>query len=240
MKKALAATVLALVLAAPALADPTLGVPVTAPPINLNACNLQYDGTNIAGRVTGVAIQFTNESTKLADLINFNVNINGQNSVIRDVGTFTPGIEITHKFRAGSDQFALPAVLSQLFGRPSVTCSVASVHFPDGSTWQPAALTRSVSLPIATGTLAPPAVSVTPASLDFAGASAASRLILVSGRAPTFFSPSSNCAHIATIQVAARAAQDTVYSVTPIGSGYCAVTFSDGTMRGAMVPIVVH
>ena len=229
-----------LALGAPAGADPVMG-PANAfsPPVNVNACNLEYSSdTSVVSRINGVAIQFTNESSTVADLINFRVTINGQPSLIRDVGTFTPGIEILHKFRAGSDQFTLPVVLQQFGGRPPVTCTIASVHFANGTTWQPGTSTGTGAGATAT-TGSSGVLTAAPAQLAFAGANEASRLIFIGSPKPARLSLRSNCDGIATIARVAQSAQEAVYRVAPRATGYCAATVVDENGNAAMIPIAV-
>lgn len=234
MKSTIASLLLGAALCARAGADPVMGQPNPfASPVNINACDLEYSSdTSIASRITGVTIQFTNESAKTSDLINFRVAINGQTSLIRDVGTFTPGIEIRHKFRAGSDQFSLPVFLQQFSGRPPVTCTIDSLHFADGTTWQPGTSGAPAGASAA-------ALQIFPVRLAFAGASDAPRLIYVTSLQPAVFSVRSNCDAIATVTAVAQSARDAVFRVTPRGSGYCAATIVDARGNAAMIPIVV-
>ena len=236
MKNTIASHLLGLAVCAPALADPVIAPSNPfAPPISVNACNLEYSNdANVASRISGVTIQFTNESSKVSDLIDFRVVINGQKTLIRDVGTFTPGIEIVHKFRAGSDQWSLPILLQQFSGRPPVTCRIDSIHFVDGSTWQPDNGTPGTSPANAGGTLA-----ASPAKIAFSGAKDGSRLVLVGSTAPATLSVRSNCTGIATISVVAKSSFESVYRITPRASGYCAATMVDAPGNGAMIPIVV-
>jgi len=234
MKRTTASLLLALALSARASADPVMAPnDPFASPVNVNACNLEYaDENRPTSRISAVAIQFTNESARVADLINFRVTINGQTSLIRDVGTFTPGIEITHKFKAGTDQFTLPVLLQQFNGRPPVTCRVESIHFADGTAWQPG---TSSGAPVATGG----ALSALPLRLAFDGPAAGARLFYVTSATPTAYAIRGNCAGIARVGLVASSARDAVYRVTPLGSGYCAATVVDASGNAAMIPIVV-
>ncbi|HEY8321716.1 MAG TPA: hypothetical protein VIG46_08040 [Candidatus Baltobacteraceae bacterium] len=234
MKRTTAALLLVLALSARASADPVMAPnDPFASPVSVNACNLEYaDENRPTSRISAVAIQFTNESARVADLINFRVAINGQTSLIRDVGTFTPGIEITHKFKAGTDQFTLPVLLQQFGGRPPVTCRVESIHFADGTAWQPGSAGGS---PAASGG----ALSVLPLRLAFDGPAAGARLVYVTSATPASYSIRTNCDRIARLVAVASSARDAVYRVTPLGSGFCAATIVDAGGNAAMIPIVV-
>ncbi len=229
MKRSIASLLIGLALCAPTAADPVMA-PANpfASPVSVNACNLEYANENqISSHVSGVAIQFTNNSSRVSDLINFKVTINGQDTLIRDVGTFTPGIEITHKFRTGSDQWALPVLLQQFSGRPPVTCRIESIHFADGTSWHPGgASTKS-------------ALTIFPARLSFAGTQDGSRLVYVASPVPATFSARGNCAGIASILLVAQSDYEAVYRVLPRATGYCASTIVDGMGNAAMVPIAV-
>jgi len=114
-------------------ADPTVGVPViptgaAGPPVEIDECTLLYSGNQVAGESAGVAMKFTNDSTLTADVINFRVSAGSENGIIRDVGKFSPGIEITHHYKEGSGHM----MFSPLLSHPHLYCTVASVHFTDG------------------------------------------------------------------------------------------------------------
>src|ERR1700724_1697928 len=138
----------------PSVADPSIGVPVTptgatGTPIEIDECKLLYSGNDVAGESAGVSLKFTNDSKLTADLINFRVTAGSESGMIRDVGTFTPGIEITHHYKEGSGHMMFAPLLSHVH----LDCSVASVHFTDGSVWQASAV------PAQTQTQAPVAVA---------------------------------------------------------------------------------
>jgi hypothetical protein len=229
MKRTIASLLLGLSLCARTSADPVMAPanPFVSP-VSINACDLEYsDDRHATGRISAVAIQFTNESTRVSDLINFRVVINGQTSLIRDVGTFTPGIEITHKFKAGTDQFALPVLLQQFSGRPPVTCRIESIHFADDTTWQPGS--------------AQPASTLTalPTRLSFDGPKAAARLLYVTSFNPTSYAVRGNCDAVARVSQVAISTRDAVFRIVPLGSGFCAATIVDAGGNAAMIPIVV-
>jgi hypothetical protein len=232
MKRTIASLLLVVGLCARGSADPVMAPNNPfASPVNVNACDLEYsDEHHVASRISAVAIQFTNESARVSDLINFRVTINGQTSLIRDVGTFTPGIEITHKFKAGTDQFTLPVLLQQFSGRPPVTCRIESIHFADNTTWQPGTANGS-----ATGG----ALTSLPTRLAFDGPKTGARLLYVTSLAPTTYSNRGNSDGIAHLGLVAVSPRDAVYRIAPLGSGFCAATIVDANGNAAMIPIVV-
>lgn len=118
-----------------AQASPTLGNPASetgsqGPPVTVNDCSIlyyhSYGRTFVAAR--GLRIEFTDESSKPADLVTFAVTSNIGSATIRDVGEVDPGAETTHRFR----QFDR----TQLWSNPDVSCIVQAVHFTDGTVWQ--------------------------------------------------------------------------------------------------------
>ncbi len=101
-------------------------------PIMVNDCQFYYRGNLLVGVADGVRIEYTNESHKTANLIAFLVKAGQHSVIIRDAGTFSPGVEIIHKFRKQTGA----AVYSPLFSHPKVTCRAQDVHFVDGTTWR--------------------------------------------------------------------------------------------------------
>ncbi len=208
--------------------------PVSAapsPPVVLNSCSLMYSNTNsIASQIVGLDAQFTNQSSKTATVVNIATSINGQSSVIRDVGSFAPGIEIHHRYKAGGGQFALPSVLQQLFGKPAVQCTIASVQFEDGSMWpsaagQPAATTTS-------------AILTQPTTLQLHGTGAAhARLALATSAAQV--SSNSDCGGVASVAVVASTAADLALEITPLGNGTCTISLRDASGNTATIPVSV-
>ena len=118
---------------------PTLGVPnnpngSTQSAVQLEGCRLETDGNPLLARTGKLVIQFANEGAMEADLVRFSVRYNGTDFFIRDVGKFSPGIEIRHKFDDLSGRYVF------LAKTPLVDCAIDSVHFADGSVWsRPAA-----------------------------------------------------------------------------------------------------
>lgn len=131
-----------------ALAQTPLGIPNTGnappsgPPIQIEDC--------VAGGTGGAIISesdrrfkvvFTNEGRIAADLIKFRIDFGTESLAIRDVGTFAPGVTITHVFKKrGGNIYASP-----LFAPAKLRCSVDAVHFKDGSEWSPPAATASAT-----------------------------------------------------------------------------------------------
>ncbi|HEY1729695.1 MAG TPA: hypothetical protein VGG22_15060 [Candidatus Baltobacteraceae bacterium] len=75
-------------------------------------------------------IKFTNESNQEIVLARFAVDIDGKDVSVRDVGKFSPGITVDHRFKdyAGNVQF--------VFSRqPQPKCAVTFVKYADGTIW---------------------------------------------------------------------------------------------------------
>ena len=72
-----------------------------------------------------------NESPTAANLIEFLVTDGTRSVLIRDVGRFSPGVEIIHKFPNQTGA----SIYSPLFSHPHITCQAQEVHFVDGTTW---------------------------------------------------------------------------------------------------------
>ncbi len=177
----------------------------------------------LASQSNGMQIQFTNESNKVADLINFEVRSNGVQFVIRDVGKFSPGVTIDHNFRNSAGQaFVLPAFIP-----PNVKCHVASVRFTDGTVWPVKHASSSLAL-----SANPTSVSM---SLD-----TDSSLVMVSTTGTVGgFTETNNCDGIAAIAVATTAQRAAVYNIRPLGKGACTLHVSDEG-RTVDVPINVQ
>jgi hypothetical protein len=181
---------------------------------------------------SGMRIAFTNESDKVADLVNFEVRSNGVQFVIRDVGTFSPGITIDHRFSNGAGQaYVLPAFIP-----PNVTCRVRSVRFIDRTVW-PSTTASSTAGTAPEGTTrlsANPASVIVPRDADSALVMIASTA-LVAG-----FNESDNCNGIATVFVSATAQTSAVYSIKPIAPGTCTARVTDEAGRAIAIPITVR
>lgn len=210
-----------------------------AAPVAINSCGPMLDknsttsvlGIPLTSTSSGIQIVFTNESQKTADLINFAVNSNGDAFVIRDVGTFSPGIEITHRYRNGEGQaFVLPQ-----FVAPKLSCSVQSIRFTDGSAWRPGeAIVQGPA--VSSGN----PLSANPANVQI-DRNAEARLFMVSSSDKVAaFSQRSTCAGIAAITLAATGESAATYSVKPLSSGSCMATINDEAGNTLTVPITVH
>jgi len=101
------------------------------PPVVVNDCQFFYKGTLLVGVAAGVRIEYTNESPTTANLIEFLISDGAHSILVRDVGTFSPGVEIIHKFPKQTGQ----QIYSPLFSHPKVTCRTQQAHFVDGTTW---------------------------------------------------------------------------------------------------------
>lgn len=217
-------------------ADPTLDASTTGrySPVTVSTCSLIFDSSKIQSQISGVAINFTNDSALTSDLVVFRVKINGAESLIRDVGTFSPGVAIIHRFRTGGGQFVLPSVLSQFFGKPSVTCDVDSARFANGKIWTRGATQSDTT----TASLSP--IQVLPRVLNFLsiGEKAGRDMLAVEGPGAQL-SMASNCGGIAKVAISSQSNQDLSLRVTPVGTGSCTITITDAAGNIATVPVNV-
>ncbi|HVA27838.1 MAG TPA: hypothetical protein VNF68_06640 [Candidatus Baltobacteraceae bacterium] len=198
-------------------------------PVALNSCNLIFSGTGLAATVSGLDAQFTNNSNVTASVVNIEANIDGSTQLIRDKGTFSPGIEIHHRYRSGGEQFALPVVLQSIFGsKPQVSCKIGSVQFVDGSRW-----------PSAAEPAQPSAIQITPTIVGLTGAGAAhAALALASGGGP--LAMQSNCGPYAAVEVLASTTGQLALRVTPKAPGSCSITIRDENDNVATLPVTVQ
>jgi hypothetical protein len=213
------------------------GAPVTinscGPDLNSNPTNgPAVAGIPLSTTSSGIKIEFVNESAKTADLVNFDVNSNGTHFVIRDVGTFSPGVSIKHRYRNGSGQsFVLPAFIT-----PNIKCRVASVRFADGTSW-----TRGQS---ATGVAEPASpnasLSSTPAQLNLARTTESDLFLVSSAQRVTAFKETDDCSGVANVFVAATGESSVTYSVKPVSPGKCTARVRDETGNTLAVPITIH
>jgi hypothetical protein len=198
-------------------------------PVVLNSCNLMYDNSSFTSTISGLDVQFTNNSSKAASVVNIQATINGSTEIIRDQGTFSPGIEIHHKYKSGGEQFALPVVLQNIFGgKPQVTCAIHSVKFADGTHWpgQSAQATAPNSS----------AINVSPTSITLRGSGASNtRLVLATGGGP--LAMNSNCGGVADVGLLASTSRDIALRVTPKAAGSCTITIRDENDNVVTVPI---
>jgi hypothetical protein len=115
----------------PILNNPGPQTGSTGTPIIVNDCSILYFSNNLGQTFVaarGLKIEFTDESSKQADLVTFQVDGDLGSATIRDVAEIDPGIETTHRFR----QFDR----TPLWSRPNITCTVQAAHFTDGTVWE--------------------------------------------------------------------------------------------------------
>jgi hypothetical protein len=203
-------------------------VPESSAPLDINSCYLTY--SNASGTISGLDVRFTNNSTKTATVVNIHTDVNGTRQIIRDQGSFAPGIQIHHSYKAGGEQFALPVMLKSVIGsKPLVMCSLSSVQFADGSRWpEPEPVTQNGAS----------AITVAPLSLNLNGSGTINaRLLLATGSGP--LGMTSNCGQIANVELLASTSRDIAVRVTPKASGSCAITVRDSNDNVATVPVLV-
>jgi hypothetical protein len=223
-------------------ADPTIAVPVTptgavGPPVEIDECKLLYSGNDVAGVSSGVYLKFTNDSTLTADLINFKVAAGSESGIIRDVGTFTPGIEITHQYREGSGHMMFSPLLSHV----SLDCAVASVHFKNGTVWQAASMKPPAPSPTPVALTAPRPIDYAPDSLSFAGLGAqyARYVSLYDATGIGAVHESGTCAHIVSVKAVDVSRRSAALRVSPIASGTCSMVLADAANNAIAIPVSV-
>lgn len=210
-------------------------------PVSINMCGpmvaggTSFGGLALIGTSAGIQIQFTNQTSKVANLVNFRVDSNGNSFVIRDVGTFSPGIEITHRYRNGQGQaFVLPAFIS-----PKIKCKVDSVHFADGTSWQRGKhkAIAATPQPLAPGESL---LSVSPSRVDTTVHTGSQYFMVSTGEQLAGFAESNSCQGIANVSIVASGASAATYTVKPIGSGACVAIVKDQDGHSVTVPITVR
>ena len=112
--------------------SPVVGY-TSARPVDVKSCALQPDPTTLTNefaiRTSGaewVSISFVNEDSKPATSVSFDVSDGHKTSRIVDTGTFSSGTAINHRLNARDFPNA----------NSSVTCTLDSVSFADGTEWQ--------------------------------------------------------------------------------------------------------
>jgi hypothetical protein len=76
-----------------------------------------------------LAIDYTNLTDKTMQSIEFGLMANGMlRAEVRDVGTFSPNVEIKHTFALDPNVFPLQTALSE--------CVPLRIHYADGSKWK--------------------------------------------------------------------------------------------------------
>lgn len=223
-------------------ADPTIAVPVTptgaaGPPIEIDECKLLYSGNDVAGVSSGVYVKFTNDSTLTADLINFKVVAGGESGMIRDVGTFTPGIEITHQYREGSGHMMFSPLLSHV----SLDCSVAAVHFKNGSVWQASSVKPPAPAPTPISVEPSRAFDYAPQALSFAGIGEQyDRYVsLYDATGIGAVRESGSCAGVVQLHTVGVSRRGAALRVTPVSSGRCSIVLADAANHAVEIPVAV-
>ncbi len=211
---------------------PEACIAASADPVVLNSCGLSYDSTNVASQISGLEAQFTNNGPMTAQVVNIKADIAGNAQIIRDVGTFSPGIEIKHKYRTNTGQFTLPTVLGSILnGRPNVTCSIDSVVWEDGTKWMPALTTGASSSN-------PSAITLLPNAIFLKGTgNSNARLFAATGGGA--LSLTSDCGKFAIVQILASTSHDLAVRVTPKVQGSCTLTVRDANDNFATIPVNV-
>jgi hypothetical protein len=226
------------------VANSSVAEAASPPPVTINSCapiisapnplitpGPSFMGMPLASTSNGMSIKFVNESKVVAKLVNFAVESNGSHFVIRDVGTFSPGISIDHQFNNGSGQaFLLPSFIA-----PNVTCRVASVEFADGTVWR-----RGQTAALEPPPPSPHGLIATPARLTLDRQTEAKIFFVQSPARVAGFKETDNCSGIAAVNVGTAGDAAVTYSVRPLGPGTCTahVINEDGTT--VSVPITVH
>jgi hypothetical protein len=114
------------------------GSPAAAavPPVSVVSCDyssLQGTGGMLIPatapfRTSNLRITFVNNAALAATDVRFAVGYDGRTQIVEDAGTFSSGTPITQEF--------VPS--ANLWYNGPAACSVQSVKFSDGSTWQAA------------------------------------------------------------------------------------------------------
>ena len=219
-------------------ADPTIGVPVTptgasGPPVEIDECKLLYSGNDVAGVSSGVYLKFTNDSKQTADLINFKIVAGSESGMIRDVGTFTPGIEITHQYREGSGHMMFSPLLSHV----ALDCSVAAVHFTNGSVWQASSVQAATPAPD------PPAkpLAYAPTALTFGGLGSQydQYVSIYDATGLGTVHQSGSCTGIVRVRTVDEGKRSAALRVSPLTAGRCSLTFADAASNSIKIPVLV-
>lgn len=226
-------------------ADSAASAAGNASPVTINSCGpiidknqtKNYFGVNVpVSTSAGIGIEFVNESKVTATLVNFAVDSNGDQFVIRDVGKFSPGVSIKHQYRNGQGQsFVLPAFIA-----PKITCHVASVEFADGTVWRKGQAPAASTGPVTTAGQSASALTATPARVNIDGVANAALFLVSTTERVAAFKETDTCANVASIFVAATADASATYSVKPLAAGSCTATVTDEDGRTVTVPIVVR
>jgi hypothetical protein len=109
----------------------TTPTPQAQYPIGVTRCDVSQTNYllpegGIAPSLNSLQISFVNHAPVAAKDVKFLVNYRGATETIDDRGTFSNNVVIDQSF----------AQSVNLFGNGAAECSVASVTFADGTTWQ--------------------------------------------------------------------------------------------------------
>jgi hypothetical protein len=77
------------------------------------------DGADQQAVLSGVGLSFTNHGTAAIVDVTFAVTYDGQTTMLKDVGTFAPGVTIHHRF----------PLAQRALTRDDVGCRIANAHF---------------------------------------------------------------------------------------------------------------
>ncbi|HXW50876.1 MAG TPA: hypothetical protein VEJ41_02700 [Candidatus Acidoferrales bacterium] len=153
----IAAVVVALASLSPVVAQPMGGMMMGPRPINVNKCNPQLNTNAYPGYVAGyyprvgpygwydvygvryvqpvmtgsahLGIDYVNATSKVMSAIEFGLLARGSLvAEVKDVGTFSPGVEIKHEFGISTNVFPL--------GTGLPVCVPLRIKFADGSMWR--------------------------------------------------------------------------------------------------------
>jgi hypothetical protein len=194
-----------------------------------------FAGIPLAQTSSGMSVSFVNTANKVANLVNFAVDSNGQRFIVRDVGTFSPNVSIDHKYRNGMGQaFVLPQFIA-----PNVSCHVA-VRFVDGSVWRPGQRAQPPPAPASAGAAGTTSLSAAPARLDLDAATESELFLVSSSKRVAAFKETDTCAGVANVFVAATGESSATYSVKPIAPGSCTARIADEDGDVLSYPIAVH
>jgi hypothetical protein len=242
-------SVAALLICAMAITSPLKVLGQSAPPVTIDTCAplltpnasatsapsfMGIPLASITSTSAGMHIVFVNDSQQVVKLVNFGVDSNGNRFIVRDVGTFSPGVSIDHQYRNGAGQgFILPSFIA-----PNVKCSVTSVEFADGTLWRPGqppnVVPNAIASPEQSG------LSVSPKQLTLNSRSEAALFFVQSATRVADLKETDNCTGIATILVGASGDRAVSYYVRPIAPGTCAAHMINETGATVSIPISVH
>jgi hypothetical protein len=105
-----------------------LGVPST--PSSVSPIHLDFCRATVTTAARTLQFRFADIGPTTASAVVFTVQVGAWRSEIRDVGTFSPGVQIDHTFRLNVDVFPWT-----VFRKPvsQAECAVRSVELIDGS-----------------------------------------------------------------------------------------------------------